>query len=127
MLADVVDAVVGGDTHRDTHALELTTPTGVTIATLSISNDERGFADALAWIAEHAPGPRIVVALEGTRSYGIGLTRAGQAAGLAVVEIERPRRGERRGGKSRSDRCPVGRAACAAAGRRPATGTACRR
>jgi hypothetical protein len=42
MLAEVVDAVIGGDTHRDTHALDLTAPTGVTIATLSISNDERG-------------------------------------------------------------------------------------
>jgi hypothetical protein len=34
MLAEVVDAVVGGDTHRDTHALELTAPSGATIATV---------------------------------------------------------------------------------------------
>jgi hypothetical protein len=60
MLAEVVDAVGGGETHRDTHALEMTTPTGVTIATMSISNDERGFADALAWIVEHAAGPRVM-------------------------------------------------------------------
>ena len=40
------------------------------------------------------------VGLEGTRSYGIGLARVLQAAGLTVVEIERPRRGERRRGKS---------------------------
>jgi len=100
MLADVVDAVVGGDTHRDTHALELVAPSGVSLATVSISNDERGFAAALAWILDHAPGPRIVVALEGTRSYGVGLARALQAAGLPVVESERPRRRERRGGKS---------------------------
>lgn len=100
MLAEVVDAVIGGDTHRDTHALEMTAPSGVTIATLSIRNDDAGYADALAWIAEHAPGPRVVVALEGTRSYGIGLARASAAAGVAVVEIERPRRAERRRGKS---------------------------
>jgi transposase len=100
MLAEVVDAVVGGDTHRDTHALELTASTGVTIATLVIGNDEHGYAEAIAWIAEHAPGSRVVVALEGTRSYGIGLARALQAAGLPVVEIERPRRAERRRGKS---------------------------
>ena len=55
MLAEVVDAVVGGDTHRDTHALELTAPSGATIATLMIGNDERGFAEAIAWVAEHAP------------------------------------------------------------------------
>jgi len=64
MLAEVVDAVVGGDTHRDTHALELTAPSGATIATLMIGNDERGFAEAIAWVAEHAPGPRVVVGLE---------------------------------------------------------------
>jgi hypothetical protein len=63
-------------------------------------NDERGYAEAIAWVAEHAPGPRVVVGLEGTRSYGIGLARVLQAAGLTVVEIERPRRGERRRGKS---------------------------
>jgi hypothetical protein len=100
MLAEVVDGVVGGDTHRDTHALELTAPSGVTIATLMIGNDERGYAEAIAWVAEHAPGPRLVIALEGTRSYGIGRPRALQAAGLTVVEIERPRRAERRRGKT---------------------------
>lgn len=100
MLAEAVDAVVGGDTHRDTHALELTAPSGVTIAALSISNDDAGYDQALAWIGEHAPGPRVVAALEGTRSYGIGLARALAAAGLTVVEVERPRRAERRRGKS---------------------------
>jgi transposase len=100
MLADVVDAVVGGDTHRDTHTLEIATPAGSAIATTTISNEEDGFAEALAWIVEHAPGPRIVVGLEGTRSYGIGLARALTAAGLSVVEVLRPRRGERRRGKS---------------------------
>jgi hypothetical protein len=55
--AEVVDAVVGGDRHRDTHALELTAPSGATIATLMIGNDERGYAEAIAWVAERAPGP----------------------------------------------------------------------
>lgn len=100
MLADVVDAVVGGDTHRDTHALEMTSPAGVTIATATISNDAAGFAEAVAFIAEHACGPRVVVALEGTRSYGIGLARALAAAGLTVIEVPRPRRGQRHRGKS---------------------------
>jgi len=99
-LAEVVDAVIGGDTHRDMHALELITPNGVTLSTLAITNDAAGFTDALAWIAEHTPGPRVVIALEGTRSYGIGLARALAAAGLPVVEIERPARRDRRRGKS---------------------------
>lgn len=96
LVAEVVDAVVGGDTHRDTHALEMTAPTGATISTVSVENDEAGFAVALAWIAEHAPGGRLLVGLEGTRSYGVGLARAVQQAGLAVVEVERPRRRDRR-------------------------------
>jgi transposase len=89
-----------GAVHRDTHALELVAPSGVSLVTLSITNDEWGFAAALAWIIDQVPGPRIVVALEGTRSYGVELARALQAAGLPVVESERPRRRERRGGKS---------------------------
>lgn len=100
MLAEVVDAVIGGDTHRDTHALEMLAPNGASIATLAIGNDDDGFVDAIAWIAEHAPGPQVVVGLEGTRSYGIGLARAVRDAGLVVVEVEHPKRGDRRRGKS---------------------------
>lgn len=100
MLADAVDAVVGADTHRDSHVLEMVTPSGVTVASTTISNSESGFTEALAWISDHAPGERVVIAVEGTRSYGIGLTRALHAAGATVVEIEQPRRGDRRRGKS---------------------------
>ena len=64
LVAEVIDAVIGGDTHRDTHALEMTAPTGATISTIAIDNDEAGFAEALAWIAEHTPGSRVVVGLE---------------------------------------------------------------
>ena len=100
-LAEFVDAVVGVDTHRDTHEVEIALPTGAPIATLQIRNDSGGYAALLAWIARHAPGPRLVVAIEGTRSYGIGLARAAAAAGLAVIECEQPDRKGRRGrGKS---------------------------
>jgi hypothetical protein len=95
MLAEVVDAVVGGDTHRDTHAVELTAPSGATIATLMIGNDERGFAEAIAWVAKHAPGPRVVVGLEGTRSYGIGLVRVLQAARRPIPRPAHPDPGAR--------------------------------
>jgi transposase len=96
MLAEVVDAVVGTDTHRDTHELEIAHPTGAVIDTRSISNDTGGYAQAVGWIGEHAPGPRVVVAVEGTRSYGAGLTRALSEAGLTVIECEQPIRKERR-------------------------------
>ena len=48
------------------------------------------------------PGPRLVGSIEGTRSYGLGLTRAITAAGLAVLECEQPTRKTRRG-KGKSD------------------------
>ena len=101
MLAELVDAVVGVDTHRDTHEVEIASPTGTPIATTTISNDSTGFAELLAWIVDHAPGPRLAVSIEGTRSYGVGLARAVAAAGLMVIECEQPNRKARRGrGKS---------------------------
>ena len=101
MLAEVVDAVVGVDTHRDTHVAELAGPTGAVIACIGVDNDSAGFTRLIGWIAEHAPGPFVVAAVEGTRSYGIGLTRALTAAGLQVLECEQPARKDRRGrGKS---------------------------
>jgi transposase len=102
MLADVIDAVVGADTHRDTHTLEITTSTGATLATTTVTNTAEGTAQALAWIAEQAPGQRVVAAVEGSRSYGVGLSRALSTAGLPVIEIEQPHRRERRRGKSDS-------------------------
>ena len=101
MLAELVDAVVGVDTHRDTHEAEIASPTGAPIAARQISNDSSGFAELLAWIVDPAPGPRVIVSIEGTRSFGVGLARAVAAAGLIVVECERPSRKARRGaGKS---------------------------
>src|SRR5689334_7532251 len=102
MLADVVDAVVGVDTHRDTHEVEIASPNGVPIARCSITNDSTGYARLLAWIVDHAPGPRLVASIEGSRSYGIGLSRALTAAGLQIVEAEQPNRSARRG-KGKSD------------------------
>src|SRR3954447_16987124 len=102
MLADVVDAVVGVDPHRDTHEVEIASPNGVPIAQCSIRNDSTGYAQLLAWIVDHAPGPQLVVSIEGSRSYGIGLSRALTAAGLQILESEQPPRSARHG-KGKSD------------------------
>ena len=101
-VADVADAVIGGDTHADTHTLEMVTAAGVVIASAAVGNDRGGFAAALEFIAAHAPGPAVFVGLEGTGSYGAGLRRALAAAGLPVVEVEQPSRKTRRG-KGKSD------------------------
>jgi transposase len=69
---------------------------------MRIGNDSAGFTQLLAAVAELAPGPRVAVSLEGSRSYGIGLARALTAAGLLVIECEQPARRQRRG-KGKSD------------------------
>ena len=53
-----------------------------------------GYAAALAFLEAH--GHVIAIGVEGTSSYGAGFTRAARAAGLHVVEVNRPDRAERR-------------------------------
>jgi len=103
MLAEVVDGVIGVDTHRDFNQVEIARSSGAVIASRRFTNDSTGHAEALAWIFAHAPGSRLVVSIEGTRSYGVGLARAAATAGLAVIEAEQPTRTHRRG-KDKSDR-----------------------
>jgi hypothetical protein len=43
---------------------------GVPIAECTITKDENGFAEAIAFAGRHVPGPRVFFALEGTRSRG---------------------------------------------------------
>jgi transposase len=102
MLAETVDAVIGIDTHRDSHEVEIADAGGKPIAAMRIGNDSAGFTQLLAAIAKVVPGPRVAVCIEGSRSYGIGLARALGAAGLLVIECEQPSRRQRRG-KGKSD------------------------
>ena len=99
MLAEVIDAVIGTGTHRDTREAVIADAAGKAIITMRIGNDSGGFARLLAVIAEAAPGPRVAVCIEGSRSDGIGLARALAAAGLLVPGCERPARGQRRAGR----------------------------
>jgi transposase len=101
IVADVADLLVGFDTHRDAHQMTIATPTARPLLTVSISNDEAGFARAIELVSVHAPGPAVFIGIEGSRSYGLGLFRALSAAGFTVIEVEQPARKDRRGiGKS---------------------------
>jgi transposase len=96
MLADQVDVVVGVDTHRDRHALAaLSARSGGVLYETRIAAATEGYEKALALVARHCPGRR-AWAVEGTGSYGAGLSRYLLARGERVIEIDRPcRRGER--------------------------------
>jgi transposase len=102
MLAEVIDAVIGIDTHRDSHEVEIADVAGRPIRAMRISNDSAGFTRLLAAITDLGPGLRVVASVEGSRSYGVGLARALSAAGVQVIECEQPSRAQRRG-KGKSD------------------------
>jgi len=101
MVTDELDAVIGVDTHRDIHAAALVRPTGAVVSQTQIDTTGEGYQALLDFALQHAPGPRLVWAVEGTRSYGVGLTRFLHAHGQVVVEVDHPKRPTRgRAGKS---------------------------
>jgi transposase len=100
MLADDARPVTGGvDTHKHEHVAAVVDHVGGEPRTQSFPNTGAGHAALLAWLQGHGPLGR--VGIEGTGSYGVGLMRHLTAAGVAVVEINRPnRQARRRHGKS---------------------------
>jgi transposase len=109
MLADRVDYVIGVDTHRDAHTVAVCTPTGAVIAETTVVADAFGYTRLLRFAREQAPGRR-VWAIEGTGSFGAGLTAFLLEQTEWVVEVDRPARPARRNG-AKSDQLDAARAA----------------
>ena len=100
MLADELDFIVGVDSHRDSHALGVVeVRSGVVVFEASVTADSGGYAEALRLAAQHASGRR-AFAIEGTGSFGAGLTRFLADHGEQVFEVGRLRRERRSGGKT---------------------------
>jgi hypothetical protein len=115
MLADLVELVIGVDTHKHTHtAAVVVTATGAMIAQATVAAAPAGYRQLLAW-ADHQSGRR-VWAIEGTGGYGAGLTRFLHGQAEQVVELDRPKRVARRHG-AKSDPLDATRAAREALGR----------
>jgi hypothetical protein len=72
MRAEVVDAVTGIGTHRDSHEVEIADAAGKPLAMMRIGNDSAGFAQLLAALAEVAPGPRVAACIEAAAATGSG-------------------------------------------------------
>jgi transposase len=97
MLADQVDYVVGVDPHRDSHALAIVhVLSGAVVFEASIAASSEGYAEALQLVEAYARGRR-AFAVEGSGSFGAGLTRFLASRGERVLEVSRLRR-ERRSG-----------------------------
>ena len=100
MLADQLDYVIGVDPHRDSHALAIVeVVTGAVVFEANVAASSHGYAQALTLVEQHAQGRR-VFAVEGTGSFGRGLTRFLDGRGERVLEVGRLRRERRSGGKT---------------------------
>ena len=100
MLADQLDYIVGVDPHRDSHALVvLHVISGAVVIEAAVSANSEGYAQALELVDQHAAGLR-AFAVEGTGSFGAGLTRFLTGQGERVLEMSRLRRERRSGGKT---------------------------
>jgi hypothetical protein len=132
MLAELVDGVIGVDTHRDTLAAAAVTSLGGVLAQTTTSADAAGYQQLLGFAAAYLPGRRCW-AVEGAGSFGAGLTVFMQQHGERVVEVGRPKRPASRSG-AKSDALDAVRAAREALGhdrlatpRRRASGRRCGR
>jgi len=100
MLADQLDYMVGVDPHRDSHALAVVQViSGAIVFEANVTANSEGYAHALELVDQHAAGRR-AFAVEGTGSFGAGLTRFLTARGERVLEVGRLRRGRRPGGET---------------------------
>jgi transposase len=100
MLADELDYVIGVDPHRDTHAVAVVgVRSGAVVFEATAPANNGGYAEVMLLAQRHAPGRR-AFAVEGTGSFGAGLTRYLASCGERVLEVGRLRRERSSGGKS---------------------------
>lgn len=92
--------ITGGvDTHRDAHVVAALDERGAELGVESFPTTPVGYRQALRWLRRFGDVERVGV--EGTGSYGAGLTRYLHSEGIEVVEISCPNRQDRRShGKS---------------------------
>src|SRR6202011_2990766 len=90
MLAEDLDVVIGVDTHKDTLTAAVLSPTGAVLERLTVPADPRGYRRLIAFGEAH--GTTRAWAIEGTGSFGAGLTAALLARDEQVIEVDRPKR-----------------------------------
>lgn len=94
MTHDGLEITGGVDTHGLTHHAAVLDPLGRHLADREFPATVRGYRDLLEWMRSHGtPG---AVGVEGTGAYGAELARVLTAAGVTVIEVDRPDRTTRR-------------------------------
>ena len=89
---------VGVDTHKHEHLARALDGVGQLLGGLTVDASLAGYTQLGQWLRTLEGD--VVVGIEGAGSYGAGLCEYLLAQGITVVEVERPRREDRRRGKS---------------------------
>lgn len=91
----VSHTVVGGiDTHKDLHVAAVIDRAELVLGAASFPTTRAGYRALLRWMRSFGEVRRVGV--EGTGSYGAGVTRHLAEAGIEVLEVFRPDRADRR-------------------------------
>src|SRR3954447_1269285 len=94
VIVDSTRLVVGGvDTHLDEHVAAVVDSVGGVLGVARFPVTPSGYGRMVSWMHSHGQLERVGV--EGTGSYGAGLSRHMLGAGLVVMEVTRPNRQER--------------------------------
>jgi len=100
-LHEVVDVVIGVDTHVHTHsAAVVDAATGGVLGEITVEATAQGYVE-LVEFANNYPMLR-AWAIEGTGGHGAGLSRHLLESSELVVELDRPKRAARRNGAKRT-------------------------
>ena len=91
-IVEAARGITGGvDTHRDVHVAAGPGPAGWSARHReSFSTDPAGYKALVSWLQGFGDVTKIGV--EGTGSYGAGLTRHLRRVGVEVIEVDRPNR-----------------------------------
>ncbi|MFC6463320.1 IS110 family transposase [Paracoccus aerius] len=93
--SNTANRIVGGvDTHKDLHVAAVVDNHDRILGTSSFAATRQGYRQMLAWMRSLGQLQR--VGIRSTGSYGAGLLRFLQAAGIEVLEITAPDRQDRR-------------------------------
>jgi transposase len=87
--------VIGGvDTHKDLHVAAVVDEQDHALGTACFATTRQGYRQMLAWMRSFGDLRRI--GIESTGSYGAGLLRFMQGAGIEVLEVTTPDKHDRR-------------------------------
>jgi transposase len=92
------EVVAGVDTHANTHHVAVLSLTGAKLGDLEVTANPAGYRQLVDFVASF--GTIRLIGVEGTSSYGAGLARTLTAQRVEFREVIRPRRTQRRQGKS---------------------------